>query len=201
MKVWKTLLLSCAAGLCIGIGGIVYLSCEVKLAGALFFACGLYIICTQGLNLFTGKVGYAVGSGSAYWLFLAEVWLGNAVGTWLAARGAGFSRIAGIGEKAAVLCAVKLGDTTLSLFLLGIFCGLLMFAAVDGYKKTQNPLILFFCVAVFILSGFEHCVADMFYFFAAGIYTLSSLWVLLVVTVGNAVGGLLIPLIQSVREE
>ena len=51
-------LYSVLGGVCIGIGGVVFLSCENKVVGAVFFCLGLFAICTFGFNLFTGKVGY-----------------------------------------------------------------------------------------------------------------------------------------------
>ena len=51
--------LAVLAGIAIGIGGTVYLSMDNKTAGALMFTVGLYTICIHGLNLYTGKVGYA----------------------------------------------------------------------------------------------------------------------------------------------
>jgi len=44
---------------------------------------------------------------------------------------------------------------------------------------------------VFILSGFEHCVANMFYFAMAGKFSLSMLVFIIVNTLGNSVGGIL----------
>lgn len=194
MKYLKNFMLAVLAGLAIGVGGIVYLSVENKVVGAVLFAVGLYIICEQGLNLYTGKVGYLVGQNAAYLPFLGVVWLGNLVGTGAAAVIAGATRIGGIAEKAAVLCQTKNADSMMSLFLLGIFCGMLMYAAVDSYKKCKNPLILIFCVAVFILCGFEHCIADMFYYSAAGLWTVDALVRILVITLGNSLGGVLLPL-------
>lgn len=194
MKYLKDFVLAVLAGLAIGVGGIVYLSVENKVVGAVLFAVGLYIICEQGLNLFTGKVGYLVGQNAAYLPFLGIVWLGNLVGTGAAAVIAGATRIGGIAEKAAALCQTKNADSMMSLFLLGIFCGMLMYAAVDSYKKCKNPLILIFCVAVFILCGFEHCIADMFYYSAAGLWTVDALVRILVITLGNSLGGILLPL-------
>ena len=46
------------AGGCVGLGGIVFLSLENKVLGALFFTVGLFTICTFKLHLFTGKVCY-----------------------------------------------------------------------------------------------------------------------------------------------
>lgn len=194
MKYLKNFVLAVLAGLAIAVGGIVYLSVENKVVGAVLFAVGLYIICEQGLNLYTGKVGYLVGQNAAYLPFLGIVWLGNLVGTGAAAVIAGATRIGGIAEKAAALCQTKNADSMMSLFLLGIFCGMLMYAAVDSYKKCKNPLILIFCVAVFILCGFEHCIADMFYYSAAGLWTVDVLVRILVITLGNSLGGILLPL-------
>ena len=197
-KYARMFLLAVAAGFAIGIGGIVFLSLDNKVIGALMFTVGLYAICTQKLFLFTGKVGYLLENGTMFLLDLCVIWLGNFVGTALAAQGALHSRISGVSEKAADMCAVKLGDNFGSLFILGIFCGFLMFVAVDGYLETENPVILFMGVAGFILCGFEHCVADMFYFSVAGMWSTEALWRVLTITLGNSLGGLAIPAFKMV---
>ena len=79
--------LAVLAGAAIGIGGIVFLSLENKIVGALMFTAGLYSICVHGLNLFTGKVGYAVEQPKSYIIDLVIIWVGNLAGTWLAAMG------------------------------------------------------------------------------------------------------------------
>jgi formate/nitrite transporter FocA (FNT family) len=89
----------------------------------------------------------------------------------------------------------------------GILCGLLMFIAADYYKKTKGFLGAFVAVPVFILSGFEHSIADMFYFASAffkdsGCFALGDgVLFILVVIIGNAIGGLLIPLCQKYMYE
>ena len=168
--------LAVLAGAAIGIGGIVFLSLENKIVGALMFTAGLYSICVHGLNLFTGKVA----------------------GTWLAAMGVLGSRIAGISEKAQSMCQIKVDDSLISLFILGIFCGALMYIAVEGYKQTKNPLILFVCVAGFILCGFEHCIADMFYVSVAQMWSTRAFLCVVVISLGNAVGGMLIPACKKI---
>ena len=74
--------LAVLAGAAIGIGGIVFLSLENKIVGALMFTAGLYSICVHGLNLFTGKVGYAVEQPKSYIIDLVIIWVGNLAGTW-----------------------------------------------------------------------------------------------------------------------
>ncbi len=194
----RLFLLAVLAGFAIGIGGVVFLSLEIKLAGALMFTVGLYTICVHGLNLFTGKVGYLPERSADYLFDLLIIWLGNLAGTFLTASCVLFSRIKGISEPAKKMCETKIGDGFFSLLLLGILCGFLMYVAVDGYIKTQNPIILFMGVAAFILGGFEHCIADMFYFSVAEMWSLDVLLRVLTITLGNAIGGMLIPLAKKV---
>lgn len=185
------------AGICIGIGGCVFLSLESKLVGALFFTVGLFTICSFKLDLFTGKVCYALSGGKAYAAYLPVIWLGNLVGTWLCARMIKMTRIAHIAERAADMCEMKLNDSLVSIFILSIFCNILIYIAVEGFKtnphETGKYLALFFGVAVFILCGFEHCVANMFYISLAGMWSGRALLMLAVNTIGNAVGGMLFP--------
>lgn len=199
----KTLLQSYGAGICIGIGGTVYLMCQSKLLGAFLFAVGLCAILVFGLNLYTGMVGYLFDNKPIYIVKLLIVWLGNFAGTATVGVLMRLTRAAKtIAESSGNVVKSKLDDGFLSLFVLGIFCGILMFAGVDSFKKHWEkkdfaaifmPVI---CVAVFILAGFEHCIADMYYFVAAG-KTVEGLWVLAAVTLGNSVGGVLIPVIKK----
>lgn len=202
---WNTygsmLALAVLAGLAIGIGGIVYLSLENKIVGALMFTVGLYTICVHGLNLYTGKVGYLVNQPLSYLADLSVIWCGNLVGTGLAAVAVLHTRTAeNLSQAAKTVCEAKLADSLPSLFLLAVFCGFLMFAAVDGYKSTKNPIILFMGVASFILCGFEHCIADMFYFFAAGVWSAKTVQMIVVITLGNSAGGILIPLFKKIAQ-
>ena len=107
------------------------------------------------------------------------------------------TRIQGIRENAVGICETKLADGPLSIFLLAIFCGILMYIAVDGFREKENPLILFICVSVFILSGFEHCIANMFYFSIAGAWSLKTIVYLIIMTLGNSLGGVLIPSLKK----
>ena len=92
---------SILGGMCIGIGGVVFLSCESKVVGAVFFCLGLFAICTFGFNLFTGKVGYVFQRPLRYTGFVLSVWLGNLIGTGIVGYAVRAARIAGIAEKAA----------------------------------------------------------------------------------------------------
>lgn len=196
----RIFLKAAAAGITIGIGGAVYLTLENRVIGAVLFGVGLYTIVLNGLFLYTGKVGYLISAKDkkAYILQLIFTWLGNFAGTALAAAAISATRIRNLRRTAEVICKTKLADTPHSILILAVFCGILMYVAVDGFREKDNPLILFFCVTVFILCGFEHCIANMFYFSLAGAWSLRAVIYLLLMTLGNSVGGILLPLVKKV---
>lgn len=205
MKSLGTFLNAVLAGIAIAIGGVVFLSCESKLAGASLFAVGLLAVCTLGLNLYTGKICYALDNRPAYLLECLVVWLGNLVGT----VGTGLlircTRLTSVVEKGAALCDVKLGDNLLSIFILAAFCNMLIYLAVENYKKNPHEvgkyMAIYFGVVVFIMAGFEHCVANMFYFAVGGAWTLKAFLYLVVMTIGNAVGGLVFPVLRKLANK
>ncbi len=194
------------AGVAIGVGGTVYLSVENKIAGSFLFAIGLFVIFSFGFNLFTGKIGYLVGAKPSYLLDLIFIWLGNLCGTFAVGFSLGYTRV---GEKLAdaanKLCIIKLEDSLISVLVLAFFCGLLMFIAADTYKNAKAQigqyLGIFIPVMVFILSGFEHCVANMYYFSLAGVWNLRALGYMAVMTFGNALGAFLIPVFTKLCEK
>lgn len=196
----RIFLKAAAAGITIGIGGAVYLTLENRVIGAVLFGVGLYTIVLNGLFLYTGKVGYLISAKDkkAYILQLIFTWLGNFAGTALAAAAISATRIRNLRRTAEVICKTKLADTPHSILILAVFCGILMYVAVDGFREKGNPLIFFFCVTVFILCGFEHCIANMFYFSLAGAWSLRAVIYLLLMTLGNSVGGILLPLVKKV---
>lgn len=196
----RIFLKAAAAGITIGIGEAVYLTLENRVIGAVLFGVGLYTIVLNGLFLYTGKVGYLISAKDkkAYILQLIFTWLGNFAGTALAAAAISATRIRNLRRTAEVICKTKLADTPHSILILAVFCGILMYVAVDGFREKGNPLILFFCVTVFILCGFEHCIANMFYFSLAGAWSLRAVIYLLLMTLGNSVGGILLPLVKKV---
>ena len=190
------------AGVSIALGGTVFLSIDSKILGAIFFTVGLFTVCTLGLHLFTGKVCYIFEQDYPYAAMLPVIWIGNLAGAYLTAQLEYMTRIGpSLRERAVSLCAVKLNDNLLSIFLLAFFCNTLIYLAVDGYKNNPHEigkyLALFFGVTVFILCGFEHCVANMYYFSAAGAWSVKTIGYLIVMTLGNAAGGVSIPLLRK----
>ena len=207
MENLRKLVSAVLAGLLIGMGGTVFLSQENPALDSFLFAVGLFTIVVFRLQLYTGKVGYIPFNKPAYLFELLITWLGNLMGTGLAALMVRSSRIftPAMAERVSGMAAAKLGDSLLSLFCLAVFCGLLMFIAVDSFRNQQGSAVkvigVFVPVMVFILSGFEHVIADMFYFFLADAWSGRCALVTLVLTLGNSAGGLLIPLYLKLFKE
>ena len=200
----KTFIGAVLAGMAIAIGGLAFLSVDSKVLGSALFTVGLFTVCTMGLNLFTGKVCYVFQNDRDYALALPVIWIGNLAGTGLIALFAGLTRNApALAEKAAGMCQVKLDDNLVSLFFLGILCNILIYIGVEGYKNIPHEigkyLALLFGVMVFILCGTEHCVADMFYLWIGGSWNARAVACILAITLGNAVGGVLFPLLRNLQ--
>lgn len=171
------------AGFMIGVGGIVYLSVEYKIAGSFLFSFGLLTIVTQGFYLYTGKIGF-VKSVQEIPEMLVTI-AGNYAGTMLAAMLAAGAHLE---IDSAPLVMGKLEKSMPHIFFLSVFCGILMYLAIDNYNRSKQIIFVILPVMIFILSGFEHSVANMFYFHLAGVYSGKSFLRLVVMLAGNGIG-------------
>lgn len=171
------------AGFMIGIGGIVNLSVDNKVIGALLFSFGLLTIVTQGFYLYTGKIGFVKKFKELFDMLI--ILAGNFAGTFIAAA---IAKMAHLDIDSTVLSGKKLDNSIFNIFLLSVFCGVMMYLAIDNYNKSKNIVFIIAPVMIFILSGFEHSIADMFYFNLAGVYSFKSFTYILVMAVGNGIG-------------
>lgn len=205
MKKLVTFLYAVLAGIAIAVGGTVFLVCENKYVGAAMFSVGLYAVCTLGLNLYTGKVCYLFDNKPAYLIDLGIIWLGNLAGSLLMGMLVRNTRLSSAIATAEAVAATKLGDDLLSIFILAIFCNFMIYLAVENYKNNPHEfakyLGIFMGVAVFVMSGFEHCVANMFYITAAGAWSGKAVLYVIVMTLGNSVGGVIFPLVRKLKEK
>ena len=186
-----------AAGIAVSIGGIVFLSCENRYVGAVLFAVALLCICLKGYALFTGRVGnipQAHSKDDVETLLLCL--LGNLLGTLLCGV---LIRTAmpAVAEAALTACQNRLNQTAWQTLVRGLFCGMLMYLAVNTYREKNTLAGILFCIPTFILSGFEHSIADMFYFAASGIVSLRAFGFIALVVIGNSVGGMLLPVLTG----
>ena len=195
------------AGLAIGLGGFLFLLMKYLLPnelgtvlGSLLFAVGLFTVCSCSLSLYTGKVGliYEKKQDLTFYISLPIMLIGNAIGAiglgylcYFVFKGnEGFLKVAIEATKSRLLfdtfydflsCAVK-----------SLLCGICVYLAVKSfaYKKISligtGLLVLF--VFIFVYSGFQHCIANMYYFSFANAWGLNAFFNLLLCILFNSIG-------------
>lgn len=177
----KEFIKSIFAGIMIGIAGTVYLNTPEKYIGAILFAVGLIVICYFNYNLFTGKIGYIKSYKNIP--FLLQCLYGNFIGVFLVA-------LCNNTDTSAIMLT-KI-DTPLYITLLkSIFCGFLMYVSVDTFKQKQNIIGICYCIPTFVLAGFEHSIADLFYICCSNVLTFKMIPFIIIVILGNSIGALL----------
>lgn len=152
------------AGICISLGGCIYLKVGGT-AGAILFAFGLIAVVSLKLNLFTGKAQFVWGrcedgqyaQGGYAWLF--SILALNILGC--IAMGA-LLPTPELKETAMEIIEKRLDSSPLRNGLLAIGCGFIMTLAVQNAAKNKW-LPLLFGIPAFILCGLPHCIADAFY--------------------------------------
>lgn len=196
----KVLSYSILAGCMIGLAGIVNLSVDNKFLGAFLFSFGLITILAQGLFLYTGKIGTI--NLSCEWVLLPVIIFGNFIGTNIVAWGIRFTRFGEVlNQNAQIIVQNKLADSWFSILLLSIGCGIMMYLAVKGWLENSDSwLIVILPVMIFILSGFEHSIANMFYFAMAGEYSLKAFGYIFIMLIGNAIGSLAFKQLKNINK-
>lgn len=199
------------AGILISVGGSVFLSaCALdsgdiylgKIVGAVLFSVALICICIKEYSLYTGRICYMLDAHDKdEWSTLLLGLLGNTVATVLCGVAIRYA-IPGIGVAAEAACSARLAGQTLpQTFIRAIFCGIMVYLSVAIYKEKESVVGIIFCIPTFVLSGFEHSIADIFYFGASGIVSARAFVFIAVVLAGNTVGGLLFPALRKLGEQ
>ena len=211
---WKMILLGVFAGMFIASAGVGATFGNVyggKIAGACIFTAGLAMVVVAGSELFTGNnlMLMALFNGRIGLLKLLKNWLlvflGNFIGALFIAA---ITTLSGIFNQASeAVIATAIAKTNLTFFeaiLRGVLCNVLVCIAVwmsFGATTVQGKIAaVFLPVMLFVLCGFEHSVANMFYIPAGileGAFTGTAaptigaflLHNLLPVTIGNIIGG------------
>lgn len=200
IRLVKDLISGIMAGVCIGIGGFAYIAATAvgeRLLGSFFFSLGLLLILYFGFYLYTGKIGYVFENKKDFFIDLLTMLFGNLIGAGLAGYGIRLTKVYNTYKETIMSVANgKLGDSWLSILILAILCGILVFAAVDVYKKDFHPVVkvinVIFCIGIFVVCGFEHVVADMFFFSLANVWSWHALFYVFLMAVGNSIGAILV---------
>lgn len=226
-------LLGILAGALIALAGVgaataahnIALAGIARLVNGVIFPFGLIMVVLLGAELFTGNclIVISVLDRQATIAGMLRNWLlaygGNFVGSVLVAAGCAYFGQFNYSDAGLAVATVKcaVGKCTLpfgNAFVMGIFCNLLVCIAVllaFSAKDVPGKILgIFAPVCLFVLCGFEHSVANMYYIPAglfaldvpayaaaitASVDTAALTWGnfflrnLLPVTLGNIVGG------------
>lgn len=199
MKLTKVFISSILAGILIGIGGTVFIAFKEQslFLASLLFSFGLFTIIMFKFHLYTGKIGYAFENDKKYPLELLIIFIGNSIGSAFIAIILRFTRyIKNYQETIDNVVNTKINDNWLSIFILAFMCGIMIYFAVEGSKIIEQGFPKTFAITVpiiiFILAGFEHVIANIFYFTASGKITLKMILYLLIMLIGNSLGSIFI---------
>lgn len=190
----KLLRSSIFAGIAIGTAGFGFLASGIQsevygsLVGAVLFSFGLLTVVGYKLKLYTGTAGF-IRRNEVGELFM--ILLGNIIGCLCVAL---LTRMSPMDIQAAAqrILELRLKTGFLRCGLLAIGCGFIMTTAVQ-FARQEKFLPLLFGVPLFIVCGFPHCVADVFYFLCVPVSFLSEnlLDILILypcIVLGNLVG-------------
>ncbi|WP_192456784.1 formate transporter FocA [Musicola keenii] len=179
--------LAVTAGVFISIAFVFYITATTgtasmpygmaKLVGGICFSLGLMLVVVCGADLFTSTVLTVIAKASGritwkqLWLNWANVYIGNLIGAlffvalmwfsgeYMVANGAW-------GLNVLQTASHKLEHTFIEALCLGILANLMVCLAVwmsySGRTLTDKMLAMILPVAMFVASGFEHSIANMF---------------------------------------
>lgn len=194
------------AGLLVGIAASVYLATyeSYKMLGALLFGFALLFVIAYSLNLYTGKVGYIIDNKPRFLIDIGLMIVGNFLGALIIALLVRLSGLSSIYEQAIDFTAVKMAKAWWEVLGQSILCGMLMYLAVEGSKRVQNemvkPLVVIFAVMIFIYSGYEHSIANMYYFTVGLTWSPLVFVYFLIMLIGNGIGSIMINGIEKIAK-
>jgi formate/nitrite transporter FocA (FNT family) len=194
-------LISVLGGASIAIGGTVFINTPDVLTGSFLFSLGLFLVCHFTWGLYTGRVQNLVEvSVKSAVPELIVVYLGNLLGTFSVGYLIRLCSKAEVISRVESLVQYKLSLLPLNVLILSFFCGIMMYVAVTGFKRFEDPigkhLAVILPVMVFINSGFEHSIADLFYISAANAWSIEAVKFSAIAAAGNLIGGCAIPVIS-----
>lgn len=212
------ILMSIMAGIFITLGaqGFMVTYDNVFLRAAVF-PVGLMLIVIVGGELFTGNCLMTFAliqkkiTAKSYIKTMVQVFFGNFIGALIMVFFLYYAKIydnAFLSETIAHIAKAKVSLSFSETLIKGILCNILVslgvwFAATA--KDTTGKLLgCWFPVMLFVLCGYEHCVANMFYLPMGAIFDHSITWSqifinnLIPVTIGNFIGGgIIIPIVYN----
>lgn len=221
------LMLGFLAGVFIGLGAMFYVVVQSdqslgfatgQVLGGAAFSLGLMLVVVAGAELFTGNnlLVMAWADGKIETAELLKSWsivcvanLFGAFGLALVVFFSGHTSMneGGVGAQYILIAEAKGNLPFLNAFLKGVVCNVLVCLAVwmafAGHSVVDKTIAVLFPVTAFVAAGFEHSIANMYFFPVAILEHFFSesgsveLWIswqdilrnLVAVILGNVVGG------------
>lgn len=179
-----------------------------KFLGALGFSIAVLLIVFIGSELFTGNnfiMAFGAFDKAVKWSEVVKVWvvsyIGNFVGCFLFSGIWVLAGASGTQDYFAGFIDGKLGIAPGEMFFRAVLCNFFVCLAVACGTKCKEEaakfLMIVICISGFVISGFEHVVANMAIFTVAGfvvpgVSISAIMFSMLIVTLGNIVGGALL---------
>jgi len=211
-------MLGVLAGVFIGLGALMFTLvasdktlgfAAARLLGGLAFSLGLVLVSVAGAELFTGNNLLAMAWASRRlstgevlrnWAVVCMANLLGATALALLVAGSGHAAMnqGAVGRAAIEIATAKAALDPWSAFARGVLCNLLVCMAVwmamAGRSVIDKVVAIVFPITAFVAAGFEHSIANM-YFFPLAVFLGAPLtpWDMLAnlgpVIAGNLVGG------------
>ena len=198
LRTSTTFVLAIAAGALIALGAQVSLSVMTgteaiswgiaKLLGAMIFSTGLIMVSLTGAELFTGNVMMTfavINHKISFWRLLRNwslVFVGNMIGAIIVAiliyySGCSHNSHEALGVLGLSVTIPKVNLTFVEAFTRGILCNWLVCLAIWMAATSRHVIgkifAIFFPIATFVASGYEHSIANM-YFLTNGLFIKTS---------------------------
>ena len=186
LSAWKMLILGFFAGMFIGFAGIASTTASAtiasasvaRLVSACVFPAGMAMVLVAGSELFTGnnliiisvlQKKATVAGMLKNWFF---VFLGNFIGAGFVAVMVVYSHVPDLyngllAQKVVAAAMSRINQSFSEAFMRGVLCNILVCIAVLMATAARDIAgkvwAIFFPICAFVVGGWEHCVANMFY--------------------------------------
>ncbi len=179
-----------------------------RFIGAILFSLGMFVILAFEMKLFTGLIPDLPHAKLKNLWKLPVCLIGNLIGV-LIVYFLVSQTIYGetVKEAGAKLIGAKLSKDNWAISSLSssILCGILITISVlsvhHSHKKGLSANVgVMFPIIVFVFCGFDHSIANSFYFYCLGEASLKAIGYFALTVLGNLIGGVILPLALKLKD-
>ncbi len=179
-----------------------------RIVGSLLFSLGMFVILAFEMKLFTGLIPKIPHTNIKKLWQLPVCLIGNIIGVYVVYLLVGQTFLSNeviALSSSSIFAKISLDNWALSALCSGILCGILITLSVlsvdHSHKKGLSANVgVMFPIIVFVFCGFDHSIANMFYFFCLGELSWRVVGYVTLTIVGNLIGGIILPLVLKLRD-